>query len=152
MTETEIYAYLAGILDGEGSLMIRKSTYRLRNPKFADCKNPSYNPRIGVKNTNEDVIKLFKQVFHGHYHKDKKLYPSKWGVHQNKIIYSYGAEHRLAVVICKTLMPYLIIKKKQAEKLLELNALKHLKRSNSYTLEMIEKFEKLYREVKHLND
>ncbi len=145
-------AYLAGILDGEGSIMIRKTDYRVRNPKYGDCVNPSYTPRVGIKNTNEDVIKLFKDVFHGHYHRDRVVYYSQNGFRPTKIIYSYGAEHRLAVIICKTLLPYLIIKRRQAEKALELDALKYSTfRSKAWLPADIEKFEKIYWEVKSLN-
>lgn len=157
MSREEILAYLAGIIDGEGSLMIRRSTYRMRNPKYCDCKNPVFNPRIGLKNANEDVIKLMKNVFGGHYHKYKRLYPSpKWGIRQNKIMYSYGVEHRLAERICIALLPYLIIKKEQANKLIELQNLKRsplCKRRGGqpYSKEIIEKFEQLYMVVKTLN-
>jgi len=48
--------YLAGFVDGEGSLMITKS-------RRADCIGPSYNPRVAIANTRQDVLAWIKQTY-----------------------------------------------------------------------------------------
>lgn len=160
--EKELLAYMAGILDGEGSIMIKKSTYRLRSPKYGDCKNPQYIGRVSLKNTCEEVVKLFKEMFGGRYYKNKKIYYSRNGYRPNKIMHEYDAQHRIAYEICRKLYPFLRIKEQQAKKVLELEELKRQARQerdkNSpgvggkpYKKEFIEKFEKLYQEVRTLN-
>ena len=155
-------AYLAGIVDGEGSIMIRKSVYRLNNPKYNDCVNPSYSPRITIKNTCEAPLKLMQKTLGGSYYKDKKIYQSKNSFHINKVLFCYGAEHRIAYNIINVLLPFLLIKKQQAKKLIQLVKLKEkysLHRDKSkkgfngkpYTLEAVKAFDKLYMEVKKLN-
>lgn len=162
MRDEIIFAYLAGLMDGEGSFMIRKSFYRVRNKKYGDCKNPMYTPRVGVKNTNREVIELMKSIFGGHMSKEKRVYQSKNGHKRRKILYIYNAEHRIALNICEKLLPYLIIKKEQAKLLLELDKLKEKAKKDRdksikgfhgkpYKKEYIEKFEELYQRVKELN-
>ena len=162
MRNETILAYLAGFIDGEGSLMIRKNNYRVINPKYGDCKNPQYSPRVGVKNTREEPLILLKETFGGYLQKDKKIYPSISGFKSNKPIYVYSAEHNIAYLVVETLLPYLIIKKKQAEVILELRetkkeATKNRYKNNAefhgkpYRQESILKFEQLYNEVKILN-
>ena len=163
ITKSDILdSYLAGIIDGEGSIMVRKSRYRLKG-KHKDCINPSYTPRVAFKNTNEDVIKLFKKRFGGHYHKDKKLYQSKIGYRQRKLMFSYDSENQTAYKIIEKLIPYLVIKKKQAICILKLKKLKQKAsqdRDKSYSngfygkpykKKYINGFEKIYQEVKRCN-
>jgi hypothetical protein len=119
ITTENLYAYLAGIIDGEGSLMIRKDKAR------KECHSPTYSPRIGVKNINEDVIKLLKQTFGGHYHQDKKIYTSLHGFKSNHKMWSYNVEHKIAYEIIDKIYPFLVIKRKQAETLLRLRDLKN---------------------------
>lgn len=156
------YVYLAGILDGEGSVMIRKSTYRLRNKKYKDCVNPSYSPRIGIKNISKHPLMLMKKVFGGHLSKEKKIYQSKSGFLRNKLMWCYNAEHKIAYEICRILQPYLLIKHNQVKLVLELENIKKMAfkdrdKSNNkfygkpYKEKYIKKFECLYLEVKKLN-
>lgn len=162
MSNEIILAYLAGFVDGEGSLMIRKNNYRITNPKYGDCKNPQYSPRVGVKNTCEEPLVLLKETFGGHLQLNKKIYPSVSGFKSNKPLYVYNAEHNIAYSIVKTLLPYLIVKKKQAETLLKLrdskkDATKNRDKTDkgfhgkAYRQESISDFEELYQEVKRLN-
>jgi len=155
-------AYLAGIVDGEGSIMIRKSTYRSKNKKYGDCVNPSYSPRVGIKNICKNPLLLMKNVFGGHVSKEKRLYQSKSGFKRKNLMWIYNAEHRIAYKICEALFPYLMIKREQAKKIFELKRLKGLahkdrQKDNSrfcgkaYKKCYIEQFEKLYLEVKKLN-
>ena len=77
------------------------------------------------------------------------------GFHEN-----YGAEHRIALNIIKQLYPYFIVKKKQAERLLELEKLKKKPRREKgkkfqgtpYTKDYLEELEELWLQVKKLNN
>lgn len=162
MSNEMILNYLAGFVDGEGSLMIRKSNYRITNPKYNDCKNSQYSPRIGVKNTCEEPLIILKKMFGGHLQLNKKIYPSVSGFKSNKPLYVYNAEHNIAYLIAEALYPYLIVKKRQAETILKLRELKKEASQNrdktnkgfhgkAYRQESITKFEQLYQEIKKLN-
>lgn len=147
------FAYIAGFIDGEGSIMIRKS--KPSNGRV----NYAYSARVGVKNTKEAPLKLLKEVFGGHYHKDKVVYQSKsagW-VSWNPV-YAYNAEHKIALLIIKKLAPYLLIKKQQAILAIKLEGRQGdyrswtdtkygRRRSNWYLSEA----EKIYQDVKKLN-
>lgn len=155
-----IDAYLAGIIDGEGSVMIRKSTYRMRNPKYKDCKNPQYSVRVGIKMATPVVLDLLKDKFGGHIHKEKRIYQSKNSFKSNKIMYCYNAEHKLAENILRTLLPYLHLKQEQAKLALQVIEIKkqygRKRQSNGkfhgqpYSHNLINKLEKLYQENKEL--
>lgn len=155
MDKKELYAYLAGIIDGEGSLMIRKSTWRLGK----DMQNPQYNARVGFKMNREELPKIFKKTFGGHYHKDKKVYQSKNGFKTNKPMYCYNAEHNLAYKIVDAVYPYLVLKKQQADLILELRKTKEMPERKSsgefhgqpYSPAFIQKLENLYLKINLLN-
>jgi len=50
--------YVAGFVDGEGSLMITKA-------KPADCRTPQYHPRISVANTERGVLEAIQHTYGG---------------------------------------------------------------------------------------
>lgn len=102
-------AYLAGLVDGEGYVGIKKSSTRL------DCVNPQYHERIQIRMVDEPAIKLFQKVFGGNYYKETAS--SKYS---KRPLYCYQASDKLASKILKTLLPYLTIKRRQAILILKL--------------------------------
>jgi len=95
--------YTAGIIDGEGSIMIIKS----KNPT---CKRGySYQLKVVVANTNEWLCQWLKMQYGGtiQYKKSKKL--------QKKDIYEWRIVSTQARQFLEYIIPYLIIKKAQAE-------------------------------------
>jgi len=114
----ELYAYLAGIIDGEGYIGIKKSTYGLR--KRPDVKSPTYSERVQIKMSNPAVLKIFKKTFGGSLCRDARIYQSKSGYKTNSVMWCYQATDRIAINIIKAVFPYLIEKKREAEILLKL--------------------------------
>lgn len=126
MKKQIIYAYLAGILDGEGYVGIKKSTWGMRHNH---CKNPTYSERVQVKMSVEEIPKLFQETFGGGIGRDGKVYQSATGFHNNSRMWVYRATDKVASRLLKTLLPYLIIKKPQAEYCLKLRKSKESKKA-----------------------
>lgn len=139
-------AYLAGILDGEGYVGIKKSTYGMRVTK--DCRNPIYGERIQVRMKDEEPIKLFKEVFGGSYYKEKC-----------SGMYCYQASNLIAIKIINALLPFIRVKNKECELLLKLRESKNDSRSlcrgspakRTMAKDIVEFRENLYLEVKKLH-
>lgn len=146
-------AYMAGILDGEGSVMIKK--YHTKH-----TTNPGYTERICVRNSNKEVIELFKTFFKGCFTLENKVHQSKSGFNRHKLMYSFDAMDKNAYIVAKMLYPHLIIKKKQAGCLIALRKEKRKGRGRFrggpsgrvLPAEAIERRERLYAEVKNANN
>jgi len=95
------YKYLAGIIDGEGCIGVYKAKDKGKYLKYFVC--------VVVKNTSEELIFWLKENFGGHikFQKTKnKKWKDCWGWHVNS---------KKAVTLLKKVLPYLIVKKEQAE-------------------------------------
>jgi len=144
-----IYAYLAGLLDGEGYIGIKKTNNR------ADCVNPQYHERIQIRMVDEPAIKLFKETFGGNYYREKAS-RSKLS---KKPLYCYQASDKLASEIIKKLIPYLLIKNRQAKLILELRKSKESKESRlrgspakrPMKPEIVQLRESLYNQIKSIH-
>jgi len=104
----EELAYWAGFVDGEGSIKIIK-----RRPGRG-ATNPSYIPYLAIINTNKAIIEELKRVFETGTIWHKK--PSK---PNHRDAYGWYVSAKKCVEILKKLLPYLKIKKPQAETLIE---------------------------------
>lgn len=108
-----LYAYLAGIVDGEGSISIQTSG-----------KVKQFTTKLTVTNTNYEMIQLFEQEFGG------KVRQRVWKTAgpQDKLnwkpCYEWTLIHQKAASAVELLYPHLRIKKRQAILLLRLNRLK----------------------------
>lgn len=96
MKETEV-AYLAGLLDGEGSIsvLLRKT-------------DKAFNTEVVVSNTNLKIIELFNPLLPSHnreqqFRNCKKL---------TRIAYR---KHADILFVLERLLPYMALKKRQAE-------------------------------------
>ena len=101
-----VVPYIAGIIDGEGYMGIRK------------CKRKSgrvvYAPMVSVKNTNREVLDFCCLYFGGKVYTEQRVSPS------GKTFYAWQiVKRKLIINLLETVLPYLIIKKKEAEALLE---------------------------------
>jgi len=144
--------YLAGLIDGDGSILIKKTTYRIRNPKYKDCVNPEYFPRIQIKLTTPQPLFLIKEKYGGSLYMEKRIYRGKNSYKPTKPLWVYNANHKIAMKIIKDIYPFLIIKRKQAECLIELEKLKkEARKRRPYPKHIVKKFEELYLKVKRLN-
>lgn len=108
---SEEKAYLAGIIDGEGSIMLLKIHY---NQYPAPC--------ISVASISLELLEWIKNITGLGTIKAKKNYkPDK---HQNS--YTYVAKYNDALLILEMIEPYLVIKQKKLRTQLILNSYKSI--------------------------
>lgn len=104
-------AYLAGIIDGEGSIYI--GCYSVNKKTGA----PHYQTKIEVSNTSEELVDWLIKTFGG----NKTFYSAKQTPKNSR-----RAVHRWTIWsdhvahMCEIMLPYLIIKKRQAEIMIEM--------------------------------
>ena len=111
-------AYMAGLVDGEGYIGIKKS-------KAYKCQkrvSPGYHARIQIRMVDEPAIKFIAENLGGWYYKEKPS--SKKG----KPLYCYQASDKAVEKILEALLPYLRIKKESAKTVLKL---RNLQRNSS---------------------
>lgn len=100
-------AYLAGLFDGEGCIVI--SRYK-RNDRAND--KDYYCIRIKVTNKNTQVLNLFKDIFNcGCIYQDKRSSVWEWSLTSSERIKG----------ILRELLPLLIVRRKQAIEALTFN-------------------------------
>ena len=161
MKDTDI-AYIAGLIDGEGYIGIKKSSVR------KDCVNPNYHARIQIRMVEEQAIKFIAETLGGSYYKEKAH------CNNGRPLYCYQASDKIAEETLKKVLPYLKVKEHSAKKVLELRELqkncrkyqtkitgyrtlnhwcgKPVKVANkSFSDEYIAMCESLYHECKRLN-
>ena len=154
-------AYAAGLIDGEATVYLKKSTYRSRSEKWKDCINPQYQPVIKVKMVNKAALEFLKNMFGGSFYQEKRAYPSHNGFNTSKILWSWSVSDKNAIRVCEAILPYSIVKKENLQNLIDLYYLKKkaaLKRKSDgkfhgqpYSQEWIVEFEKYYTRSKELN-
>ena len=109
-TEAE-KAYTAGIVDGEGSIFIR---FRLRERGRHGISH-EFTTSISIANTNKDMLHWLQRIWN----LDTKLLFRK-GNEKNKDVWTLRVENKHAIrLMLNEILPYLIIKRKNAELLLD---------------------------------
>lgn len=103
-------AYIAGIIDGEGYIGIKKT-----RPK--NMKSVAYRARLQIRMTDEPAIKFISKTLGGFYYKEK---PS---VAKGKPLYCYQVSDKAAESVLWSVLPYLRVKREQASVVLELRDL-----------------------------
>ena len=118
-TKKELYAYLAGLIDGEGTICISKSR---KPPKT--FRNPLYCETVSIRMVNPLALKLCYEIFGGSFLRDTDS-RCQWGKSftTNKL-FSWRASHKKIEKVLTKLLPYLIIKKRRAEIVLEMRQVK----------------------------
>src|SRR5438046_2586807 len=112
MSKKTTLPYLAGAMDSDGYFTIKRSTYRLR--VRGDATQPVYSERIGLKQVTPHIVELLQNTFGGYVGRQR-------GVSVNsKPLWSWQATDRAAANACLLLLPYLTVKKRQCELLVEL--------------------------------
>lgn len=105
LTETE-KAYLAGLVDGEGSFSLRK--YKLKNGKS------NYSIRVQISNTDKRLADWIKERLPGHMYSYKPK-PSHTG-NNRRTLWTWAMNGDVKPrIFLREIYPYLIIKKDQAE-------------------------------------
>lgn len=123
MTNTCILAYLAGAMDSDGYFTIKRSTYHRR--VRMDAVNATYSEKIGLHQITTHITELLHETFGGH------MYLGKPQTENSKPMYRWTATDLNAANACRLLLPYLRVKREQAEVLIELRESKASKYEQS---------------------
>lgn len=133
----EKMAYVAGIIDGDGSLsLMRKCEVK--------AKSPTYYPSIQFSKSREVLPKYLHSLFGGSFFSDNrpgKIKQYRWRVEKND---------NVSIVLAQ-IADYMIIKKRQADKLLEFAENFQFKRGIPLTKEGLIDREHYYVLMKQLN-
>ena len=97
-------AYIAGLIDGEGTITIKK---RLPSQQTAKAVNTSYSGEIQVEMTHEPTIRRLKEIF------GKGNIRTRDRGH--KPLWTWKVSDAAAREVAWELLPYLRIKQRQAE-------------------------------------
>jgi hypothetical protein len=115
LEEKEQLAYLAGLIDGEGSIIIHryKSQYpknRGNGRKSYPDKTPRFVVDVTISMTDKSTVNWIKTFFGGHVavRQDRRK-PTY------RTIYRWGLRANKAVALTKKVRPYLITKARQAD-------------------------------------
>lgn len=138
--DTDI-AYLAGIIDGEGSIYIQR---RITKQGYF-----SYFPRFQVVNTNREIMDWIKNTFGGLiYDKPRIKHNPKWRM-QIEWFTTVGLMDQLIPLI----IPYLIIKKQHAIIMMQFRATFKSNNGSSAIKSDIQDFRlECLQKIKHLNN
>jgi hypothetical protein len=121
MKNEVLYAYLAGAIDSDGTIGVKKSTYAMRVTK--DSKQPTYSERVALRQVESVVPNLLKRTFGG------SLYITKPSAPRGRPLWSWAATDIRAVECLRHLLPYLMVKSCQARNALSLRVLKDKSRA-----------------------
>jgi hypothetical protein len=147
--EEVMKAYLAGCLDCDGYFTIKRSTYAMR--VTGDAHNPVYSEKIGLKQVKPEVVELLFKYFAGY----KRI--EKPSARNGKPLFAWSVTDKQAVACISALLPYLRVKREQAELLLQLRESKEITKhirivGSNVSPEESVKREFLFNRIKQLND
>lgn len=121
--------YMAGVMDSDGHIGVHVNWYKVRSGKWADSKQPTYQPRCSVKQLDPEAIELFVATFGGHSYVDTS------NVRGSRRPINVWQVHSAACrPILEALRPFLRIKARQADLVLELCALNASPRRHGFVL------------------
>lgn len=112
MKRTDL-AYLAGLVDGEGYIGIKKS----KAYKCQGRQTPGYTVRLQVRMVDEPAIKFLAETLGGWYYKEKPHCA------KGRPLFCYQVSNKAAESVVRCLLPFLRVKKANAEAALSLRAL-----------------------------
>ena len=150
MSDKAVYGYLAGIVDGEGTITIcrsennvnRKKDYVTKSGEIRSCEynytGIGYHATIRVKNTDIRLMKWLVSRFGGEYYADRHSKNPTW---KDSYKWYYAAKSKEGFILA--ILPYLVIKREQA-----LTALEFLRLGS---VRVPEKRQALYEKIVALN-
>jgi len=128
-------AYLAGIVDGEGTITLSRQH-----------KNQTPSPQVSISNNNLDLLEYIKNITNCGIICPKKKYKP----HHQQSWHWQTRSVSDSLFILKEIQPFLLVKKTQAD--LILKYYKELTpRNGRYTPELLEKKMQLVKRVRSLN-
>lgn len=109
-------AYAAGVVDSDGCITIkRRKVWNERLRKSVD--RYSYAATVFVRQVENNAVSLLQELFGG----SIRIHPPS--VAGGRPLFQWEVSNRIGVACAKNLLPYLRIKKRQAEILVEFDAL-----------------------------
>jgi hypothetical protein len=114
-------------MDSDGHIGVHVNWYRVKTA--GDAKQPTYQPRVCVKQIDEGAVALFHELFGGHRYLDST---NRKG--SARPIHVWQVHSRAAGVALVPLRPFLRIKRQQADLVLELCAINAAPRSRGFAL------------------
>jgi hypothetical protein len=143
--QATLYAYLAGIIDGEGTIRIGATKPNSKNPLW----NIRYYAAISVGMSEKKVIEKFEQTFGTNTNMYVECIPNR------KTMYRWGTSGTQNMIdIIKKLLPYLIAKREQAKlvlKFCENKKVDGFRRNKGLPKKELQRREEIYLKVKKLN-
>lgn len=135
MTEFE-YAYIAGVIDGKGSIMLLK---------FHKNQNPS--PCISISSSTIELLYYIKSRVNAGTIRGKKNY----NLDRHKDSFTYEARFNKALELLKEIAPYLVIEAKRKKAELIISKYKKVTpRNERYNIRKNEEKEMFYNEFMNI--
>ncbi len=114
----ELLAYAAGVIDSDGSIGIRRDTYAMRVLYTTD--EPTFSERVTIRQMEPEAVDLLYARFGG----CQSVIVAKGKRAKRQPLQSLQLVDRKAAFLLAAVLPYLRIKRRQAELCLELRRLK----------------------------
>ena len=111
-----VLAYCAGVIDSDGCIGVRRSTYAMR--VIQDCTQPTYSERVCVKQVEIQAVSLLHEHFGGY------LQLAKPYARRGRPLHSWQVTDQRAARCLRLILPFLRIKAEQARNGLWLRGLK----------------------------
>lgn len=108
-------AYAAGVVDSDGCIGVKRSDYAMR--VRGDAGQAVYMPRVTVKQVTPQAVELLHEMFGGH------MTAGKPTAAKGRPLMVWHVHSAMAAAVCESLLPYLRIKRAQAENAIELGKL-----------------------------
>lgn len=108
-------AYCAGVIDSDGTIGVKMSTYAMRH---GNGGQPNYSERICVKQVEPQAVDLLTSLFGG------SRYISKPSAKKGRALFSWQVTDQQAASALRAILPFLRIKRPQAENCLRLREIK----------------------------
>jgi hypothetical protein len=113
-------AYLAGVIDSDGSIGIKRSTYGMRH---GNGGQPTYSERVMCRQVSPEAVDLLRATFGGYRGTTAASAP------RGKPLHSWQVTDLKAVACLQALRPFLLVKAAQADNALALRVVKDASRT-----------------------
>lgn len=116
MSRIAVLAYLAGAIDSDGTIGVKRSTYAMRVTK--DCGAATFSERVALRQVGPEIPTLLRDTFGG------SLYMTKPSAERGRPLYSWAVTDFKAAECLRLLLPFLRVKRAQAENCIALRKVK----------------------------
>lgn len=141
---SEELAYIAGIIDGEGSIIISKQSPNLKKREI----NYRYQLFVKVTNTDKRLIQFLSEKTLQPFFKDKNRIEDRPNSRQT---YSIHWPVNITIHLLEKIYPYLVIKKEQVDLAIKFKNTFEKEGHEPASLNIIQEREQMYLEMKALH-